>query len=345
MVTPPPQQFCVRWNSYQSNLQNAFPKLLTSEHFVDVTLACENEMLKCHKVVLSACSTYFEKLLLDNPCQHPIIFMKDMSVGSRFSEMQSLVDFMYKGEVNVTQDDLPSLLKSAEALQIRGLCGSDQLLNPSYFGNIKNAQQFHQPAQAPPMPKLGSPNVNAENKPQPSQVPMNKTTESPVKKEPNSTAEEDIDEEPEDNYFDGDSELMDQELTEEDGTVNTDIKPQFSAIANVSCQYDGTPGSANRRIRRSDEELRRAAECITRGQTFQTVSDQFNIPISTIRFYMARKGILPRRKRGRACAGPIGMGMGPIPISTTYNSPASPIGPPYHIVHYKLPALGVSKLK
>lgn len=104
-------------------------------------------------------------------------------------------------------------------------------------------------------------------------------------------------------------------------------------------------GSANRRIRRSDEELRRAAECITRGQTFQTVSDQFNIPISTIRFYMARKGILPRRKRGRACAGPLGMGMGGVPISTSYNSPASPIGPPYHIVHYKLPALGVSKLK
>lgn len=47
--------------------------------------------------------------------------------------------------------------------------------------------------------------------------------------------------------------------------------------------------SVNKRIRRSDEELRRAAECITRGQTFQTVSDQFNIPISTIRFYMARK--------------------------------------------------------
>lgn len=62
---------------------------------------------------------------------------------------------------------------------------------------------------------------------------------------------------------------------------------------------------------------------------------------------MARKGILPRRKRGRACSGPMsGVSMSmPLTTTTSYNSPASPIGPPYHIVHYKLPALGVSKLK
>jgi BTB/POZ domain len=108
------QQFCVRWNSYQSNLQNTFPKLLTNENFVDVTLACEGQMVKCHKVVLSACSTYFEQLLSHNPCQHPIIFMKDM----RFWEVRALVDFMYRGEVNVTQEELNSLLRAAEALQV-----------------------------------------------------------------------------------------------------------------------------------------------------------------------------------------------------------------------------------
>ncbi|XP_048487935.1 uncharacterized protein LOC105395183 [Plutella xylostella] len=111
-----PQQFCVRWNSYHTNLQTVFPRLLLSEQFADVTLASEGRQVRCHKLVLSASSGYLEQLLLSNPCKHPIVLMKDM----RFSELQALVDFMYKGEVNVTQDELPSLLKSAEALQIRG---------------------------------------------------------------------------------------------------------------------------------------------------------------------------------------------------------------------------------
>ncbi|XP_035456123.2 uncharacterized protein LOC118280273 isoform X1 [Spodoptera frugiperda] len=128
----PPQQFCVRWNSYHTNLQAVFPRLLLTEQFADVTLACESRQLRCHKLVLSACSAYLERLLLQNPCDHPIVLMRDM----RFSEMQALVDFMYKGEVNVTQDELPSLLKSAEALQIRGLCSSDTSSLSSELGAL-----------------------------------------------------------------------------------------------------------------------------------------------------------------------------------------------------------------
>jgi hypothetical protein len=66
--------------------------------------------------MLSACSSYFEELLSQNPCQHPIVLMKDL----KFWEVQALVDFMYRGEVNVGQDKLPSLLAAAEALQIKG---------------------------------------------------------------------------------------------------------------------------------------------------------------------------------------------------------------------------------
>lgn len=66
--------------------------------------------------MLSACSSYFEELLSQNPCQHPIVFMRDL----KFWEVQALVEFMYSGEVNVAQEKLPSLLAAAEALQIKG---------------------------------------------------------------------------------------------------------------------------------------------------------------------------------------------------------------------------------
>lgn len=119
-IVPPSgegQQFCLRWNNYQSNLTNVFDELLQSESFVDVTLSCEGHSIKAHKMVLSACSPYFQALFYDNPCQHPIIIMRDVS----WSDLKALVEFMYKGEINVCQDQINPLLKVAETLKIRGL--------------------------------------------------------------------------------------------------------------------------------------------------------------------------------------------------------------------------------
>ncbi|XP_016770933.1 uncharacterized protein LOC411361 isoform X3 [Apis mellifera] len=123
IVHQQPTEVCLRWNSYHSNMQNSFPSLLDSEQFVDVTLACEGRSLKCHKMILSSCSDYLADLLRENPCQHPIILMKDL----KFWEVEALVKFMYRGEVNVAHDKLPQLLNAAEALQVKGLAGP----NPS----------------------------------------------------------------------------------------------------------------------------------------------------------------------------------------------------------------------
>nr|XP_034839532.1 protein bric-a-brac 1-like [Maniola hyperantus] len=112
-----PQQFCLRWNNYQANLATCFDQLLQTESFVDVTLACEGRSLKAHKVVLSACSPYFQTLFMDNPCRHPIIIMRDI----KYCDLKAVVDFMYRGEINVSQDQITALLKVAEMLKIRGL--------------------------------------------------------------------------------------------------------------------------------------------------------------------------------------------------------------------------------
>lgn len=111
------QQFCLRWNNYQTNLTSVFDKLLQSESFVDVTLTCDGQSIKAHKIVLSACSPYFQALFLDNPCQHPIIIMSDI----KWPLLKAVVEFMYKGEINISQDQIGPLLRVAELLKIRGL--------------------------------------------------------------------------------------------------------------------------------------------------------------------------------------------------------------------------------
>lgn len=60
------QQFCLRWNNFQMNITSQFEALRDEEDFVDVTLACEGQRLKAHKVVLSACSPYFKELFKVN---------------------------------------------------------------------------------------------------------------------------------------------------------------------------------------------------------------------------------------------------------------------------------------
>jgi len=45
------------------------------------------------------------------------VFLK----GVKFTELKALIQFIYRGEVNISQEDLPSFLTLAEELQIRGL--------------------------------------------------------------------------------------------------------------------------------------------------------------------------------------------------------------------------------
>lgn len=46
------QHYCLRWNNYQSNMTSVFYQLLRTEAFVDVTLTCNENSLKAHKVSL-----------------------------------------------------------------------------------------------------------------------------------------------------------------------------------------------------------------------------------------------------------------------------------------------------
>ncbi|KAH1022407.1 hypothetical protein HUJ04_011814 [Dendroctonus ponderosae] len=122
------EHYCLRWNNHQANLLGVCAQLLRDERLVDVTLACADEgrCIRAHKVVLSACSAYFRALFVDHPARHPIVILKDV----RFSDLRTIVEFMYKGEVHVEYAQLNRLLQTAESLKVKGLAEMTQEYKP-----------------------------------------------------------------------------------------------------------------------------------------------------------------------------------------------------------------------
>lgn len=114
------ENYSLRWNNHQNHILQSFDQLLQQNSLVDVTLVCSDRSLRAHKVVLSACSPFFERVFNDTPCKHPVIVLKDF----RGWLVQAIVDFMYRGEISVPQEKLNQLIQAGESLQIRGLIGA-----------------------------------------------------------------------------------------------------------------------------------------------------------------------------------------------------------------------------
>ena len=47
------EKFCLRWNDFESNIGVAFRELREDQEFFDVTLACDEDQIQAHKVILS----------------------------------------------------------------------------------------------------------------------------------------------------------------------------------------------------------------------------------------------------------------------------------------------------
>lgn len=54
------QLFTLSWGNHKDTLLSLFSKLFSDEKLVDVTLVAEGKKIEGHKLVLSACSSYFE---------------------------------------------------------------------------------------------------------------------------------------------------------------------------------------------------------------------------------------------------------------------------------------------
>ncbi|XP_023242728.1 protein bric-a-brac 1-like isoform X2 [Centruroides sculpturatus] len=116
------QTFQFTWNNHEKDLVSSFKQLLTTEGLMDVTLSCEGKQMKAHKLILSASSPLFNNIFMDNPNQYPVIVLTD----TKYSDLKMILDFIYNGKIFIPRSQLARLLKTAEALKIKGLIQSEE---------------------------------------------------------------------------------------------------------------------------------------------------------------------------------------------------------------------------
>ncbi|XP_017798016.1 PREDICTED: uncharacterized protein LOC108579084 [Habropoda laboriosa] len=111
-------KICVlQWAGHARHITEKFSELLARQALVDVTLVCEEQKLRIHKLVLASHSTYFEEILQQDLGQEPIIFLKDIS----FEILKAMVEFMYCGETSIPHQLLSPLLAATKTFKVKEL--------------------------------------------------------------------------------------------------------------------------------------------------------------------------------------------------------------------------------
>ena len=114
------EKFCLKWNDFQVNVSNSFSTLRKENDFYDVSLVSDDDqVVSAHKIVLSASSEFFKSILRKADHAKPMIYLS----GVKSTELYSILDYIYEGEVQLYHEDLDKFLDVAQKLRINGLLG------------------------------------------------------------------------------------------------------------------------------------------------------------------------------------------------------------------------------
>ena len=121
-----PGKYSMRVDDFDANLVTSLSELKDSEEFFDVTLVSDDETpVQAHKVILSASSPFFRKVLKFNQSSSPLLYIRGLSS----KDLANVVEFLYKGEVTVAQENLDKFLKVSKDLKLKGMYENEEVNN------------------------------------------------------------------------------------------------------------------------------------------------------------------------------------------------------------------------
>ena len=103
----------------ESNFFRKLQEIMIMDDFMDITLVCDDRTeFRAHRNILSAFSPVIRQMLqLNSKSSHPVIFLR----GVKKHEMESILKFIYLGEVSFNQSRMNEFLAVADILEVREL--------------------------------------------------------------------------------------------------------------------------------------------------------------------------------------------------------------------------------
>ena len=120
-----------RWDGHEPFRTSALQALRKAEDFLDVTIACDDDQIKAHKVILSSASPFFQNILKRNPHSHPLLYLR----GTKMKDIEAILEFVYSGVTYVNEEELETFLYLAKSSQVHGLCEELPSLPEEKFEN------------------------------------------------------------------------------------------------------------------------------------------------------------------------------------------------------------------
>merc|ERR1719347_990140 len=118
------EKYTLKWFSFSDHLKLMFKDLYQQGRYADVTLVSDDQtQFKAHKIVLSACSPVFKKIIESNPSQQPLIYLR----GIQSYEMESILQFMYLGEGKFCHERMREFIKVAQDLEVKEISDGVEL--------------------------------------------------------------------------------------------------------------------------------------------------------------------------------------------------------------------------
>lgn len=119
-------EFNLKWDDHKNNIVRSIKEMREAEDFYDVTLVGDDhQQVSAHKVILSTCSQYFKKVLKQNKHPFPLLCLW----GLNHSDLKNILDYIYFGEIQLTQEEVNRFLEVAQKLELDGAVQKNNLQN------------------------------------------------------------------------------------------------------------------------------------------------------------------------------------------------------------------------